>query len=51
MLGSSECPRYAKAELLGDRLERSLPNFRVHKVVKQPGEWEAFLKELNKSRG
>lgn len=37
--GKSNCPYYAKAELLGDTLARNLPNFRIHKIVIEPSEW------------
>ncbi|CAF5075047.1 unnamed protein product, partial [Rotaria sp. Silwood1] len=29
--GKANCPHYAKAELLGDYLQRNLPNFTIHK--------------------
>lgn len=38
--GKSNCPYYAKAELLGDQLAKNLPDFRVHKIVKDPSEWD-----------
>ena len=42
-LGKSDCPYYARAELLGDKLERNLPNFKLHKIVKQPDDWEVSI--------
>lgn len=44
--GRADCPRFAKAELLGDSLHHSLPNFKVHKVVKRPEEWDSFVSDL-----
>jgi hypothetical protein len=38
--GKSNCPFYAKAELLGDLLARSLPDFKLHKIVKDPKDWD-----------
>ena len=32
--GRADCSRYARAEMLADRLAASLPHFRVHKVGK-----------------
>ncbi|CAF5126652.1 unnamed protein product, partial [Rotaria sp. Silwood1] len=29
--GKANCPHYAKAELLGDYLQRNLPNFTIDK--------------------
>ncbi|CAF5182512.1 unnamed protein product, partial [Rotaria magnacalcarata] len=29
--GKANCPLYAKAELLGDYLQRNLPNFSIYK--------------------
>lgn len=44
--GKSECPYYAKAELLGDYLASNLPNFKIHKIVKDPNEWDSWLKNV-----
>ena len=38
--GKSDCPYFAKAELLGDYLAANLPNFKIHKIVKDPNEWD-----------
>ncbi|EDV20925.1 uncharacterized protein TRIADDRAFT_31069 [Trichoplax adhaerens] len=43
--GRSNCPFYAKAELLADELAMNLPNFKVHKISKHPSEWEAWLRQ------
>uniref|UniRef100_A0A3Q2D1Q4 Malate dehydrogenase 1B, NAD (soluble) n=1 Tax=Cyprinodon variegatus TaxID=28743 RepID=A0A3Q2D1Q4_CYPVA len=40
LAGKADCPYYAKAELLADILQRSLPNFRVHKISVLPAEWK-----------
>lgn len=42
--GKANCPFYAKAELLADELVTNLPDFKLHKIVKQPEEWEDWLK-------
>ena len=39
----SDCPYYARAELLGDKLALNLPDFKLHKIVIQPDEWEVFM--------
>ena len=41
-VGKSACPYYARAELLGDKLERNLTNFKLHKILKQEDEWEVI---------
>lgn len=38
--GKSNCPYFAKAELLGDQLSRNLSDFKIHKIVKEPSEWD-----------
>lgn len=38
--GCSDCPYYARAELLGDKLSINLPDFKLHKIVKTPEEWK-----------
>lgn len=52
MAGRTDCPVYAKAELLADRLQCCLPNFRVHKISILPDEWKVVvsLENLFKSR-
>jgi hypothetical protein len=42
-LGKSNCPYFAKAELIGDQLARNLPDFRVHKIVKDSNEWDVIM--------
>lgn len=39
-LGKSDCPYYARSELLGDKLVRNLPDFQLHKIVIKPEEWD-----------
>uniref|UniRef100_A0A3P9I1G6 Malate dehydrogenase 1B, NAD (soluble) n=1 Tax=Oryzias latipes TaxID=8090 RepID=A0A3P9I1G6_ORYLA len=41
--GKADCPFYAEAERLADTLQRSLPNFRAHKICVLPDEWEGWL--------
>ncbi|XP_008323706.1 putative malate dehydrogenase 1B [Cynoglossus semilaevis] len=43
LAGKSDCPHFARAELLADALYRSLPNFRVHKISIIPHEWKGWL--------
>ncbi|KAL6115443.1 mdh1b [Pungitius sinensis] len=43
LAGKADCPHYAKAELLADRLQRSLPDFRIHKISILPHEWRKWL--------
>lgn len=38
--GRTDCPFYAKAELLADALQRSLPNFKTRKISILPDEWK-----------
>lgn len=39
-LGKSDCPYYARSELLGDKLVKNLPDFQLHKIVIKPEEWD-----------
>ena len=41
--GKADCPYYVRTELLGDRLQRNLSDFKVHKIVKQPDDWEVVI--------
>ena len=41
--GKSDCPFYARAELLADELEGRLPSFKVHKIAVQPNEWDDWV--------
>ncbi|XP_053170584.1 putative malate dehydrogenase 1B [Scomber japonicus] len=43
LAGKTNCPHYAKAELLADSLSRSLPNFTVHKISILPDDWKEWL--------
>ncbi len=48
--GKSNCPYFAKAELLGDSLVKNLPNFQIYKKVVDPKEWNvtrAAFRDLN----
>ncbi|XP_070535928.1 putative malate dehydrogenase 1B [Ptychodera flava] len=44
--GKADCPYYAKAELLADDLKTNLPDFKIHKIVKTPDEWQNWLSEM-----
>ncbi|XP_074520857.1 putative malate dehydrogenase 1B [Halichoeres trimaculatus] len=48
LAGQSDCPHYAKAELLADKLQRCLPNFRVHKISILPDQWKDWLEDTCK---
>jgi len=41
--GQADCPYYARAELLGDKLAINLPDFKLHKIVKTPEEWQVLV--------
>ncbi|XP_076021556.1 putative malate dehydrogenase 1B [Genypterus blacodes] len=45
LAGKADCPYFAKAELLADFLQRSLPDFRVRKICTAPADWEEWLEE------
>ncbi|XP_067116856.1 putative malate dehydrogenase 1B [Osmerus mordax] len=49
LAGKADCPYYAKAELLADLLERSLPNFRIHKISIHPRDWKEWLESTCKT--
>uniref|UniRef100_UPI0037E7BBA0 putative malate dehydrogenase 1B n=1 Tax=Semicossyphus pulcher TaxID=241346 RepID=UPI0037E7BBA0 len=49
--GKTDCPHYAKAELLADRLQQCLPNFRIHKISILPDEWKEWLEDTCKRHG
>ena len=38
--GKSNCPYFARIELLADALAKNLPNFEIHKILIVPDEWE-----------
>ncbi|XP_067844177.1 putative malate dehydrogenase 1B isoform X2 [Heptranchias perlo] len=47
--GRANCPYYAKAELVADYLEKNLPDFKVHKIVQAPEDWQPWLEKLCKT--
>ncbi|XP_039208808.1 putative malate dehydrogenase 1B isoform X2 [Crotalus tigris] len=51
LAGRADCPYYAKAELLADYLGNNLPNFRIHKIVQHPDNWEKWLQEICNENG
>ncbi|XP_072513668.1 putative malate dehydrogenase 1B [Salminus brasiliensis] len=51
LAGKADCPRYAKAELLADLLQRSLPDFHIHKICVHPSDWKDWLEGTCSSNG
>ncbi|XP_059183711.1 putative malate dehydrogenase 1B isoform X2 [Centropristis striata] len=51
LAGKADCPYYAKAELLADKLQGSLPDFRIRKICLMPDEWEDWLENTCKRNG
>ncbi|XP_068165745.1 putative malate dehydrogenase 1B [Antennarius striatus] len=51
LAGKADCPLYAKAELLADRLQGSLPDFRIHKISILPEDWEKWLEAACERNG
>ncbi|XP_029924404.1 putative malate dehydrogenase 1B [Myripristis murdjan] len=51
LAGKADCPFYAKAELLADKLQGSLPNFSIHKICIHPDEWEEWLEVTCRANG
>ncbi|XP_007434194.1 putative malate dehydrogenase 1B [Python bivittatus] len=51
LAGRADCPYYAKAELLADYLQENLPNFRIHKIIQHPDNWENWLQEICNQNG
>lgn len=49
--GKSDCPFYARAELLADELNLRLPDFSVHKIVIDPSEWDQWLSTTCEEKG
>ncbi|GFO20400.1 malate dehydrogenase, cytoplasmic [Plakobranchus ocellatus] len=49
--GRSDCPYFARAELLGDRLAKNLPKFKLHKIMIQPDQWDEWLKKTCEEKG
>jgi len=41
--GVANCPYFARVELLADRLALNLPDFKLHRIVKLPEEWEVKI--------
>ncbi|XP_047432090.1 putative malate dehydrogenase 1B isoform X2 [Mugil cephalus] len=51
LAGKTDCPHYAKAELLADTLQRALPDFSTHKISILPEEWKEWLEATCKRNG
>uniref|UniRef100_A0A3Q1HCU8 Lactate/malate dehydrogenase C-terminal domain-containing protein n=1 Tax=Anabas testudineus TaxID=64144 RepID=A0A3Q1HCU8_ANATE len=51
LAGRTDCPFYAKAELLADALQRSLPNFKTRKISILPDEWKDWLEATCQRQG
>ena len=49
--GKSDCPFYARIELLADELQQRLPHFAVHKIVVTPDNWSSWLDSTCKEKG
>ncbi|CAL1539603.1 unnamed protein product [Lymnaea stagnalis] len=49
--GRSDCPYFARIELLADRLAKNLKKFKLHKIMVQPNEWEEWLKNTCAEKG
>merc|ERR1712223_1411498 len=47
----SDCPYFARAELIGDRLVKNLNKFKLHKILIQPDQWQDWLKQTCKEKG
>ena len=43
--GKADCPFFAKAEMLGDELQKVLTSFKVHKIVVSPENWPEWLNQ------
>ena len=43
--GVSNCPFYARAELIGDALKLRLPDFSIHKIVLNPEDWGTWIEK------
>ena len=48
--GKSDCPYYAKAELLADELHERLDDFKVHKIVIRPNDWDQWVQRTCSER-
>ncbi|XP_062906080.1 putative malate dehydrogenase 1B [Mobula hypostoma] len=44
--GRATCPYFAKCELMADHLSQSLPDFKVHKIIKHPEDWRPWLESI-----
>ncbi|KAM9334300.1 putative malate dehydrogenase 1B [Symphorus nematophorus] len=51
LAGRTDCPLYAKAELLADSLQKSLPNFSIHKISILPDKWQDWLEATCQRNG
>ncbi|KAJ8004205.1 hypothetical protein DPEC_G00156370 [Dallia pectoralis] len=51
LAGKANCPYFAKAELLSDLLQRSLPKFSIYKICVHPSEWQQWLETTCKEHG
>ncbi|CAL8289245.1 unnamed protein product [Lota lota] len=51
LAGKADCPHFAKAEHLGERLQGSLPYFRIHKILVPPDEWKEWLDDTCRAHG
>lgn len=49
--GRSDCPFFARTELLADELQLRLPEFAVHKIVVTPQEWSSWVEQTCDEKG
>jgi len=49
--GRSDCPYYAKSELLADKLSTNLESFSIHKELVKSDAWESWLDQQCKKHG
>ncbi|XP_011604432.2 putative malate dehydrogenase 1B [Takifugu rubripes] len=49
--GKINCPYYAKAELLADKLQNYLPNFRIRKISIPSEKWKEWLEDICRKNG
>ncbi|XP_063726841.1 putative malate dehydrogenase 1B [Symsagittifera roscoffensis] len=49
--GKSDCPYFAKAELLADDLQINLPHFSAHKVSVHPESWQDWVLRTKEQHG
>ncbi|XP_007888793.1 putative malate dehydrogenase 1B [Callorhinchus milii] len=51
LAGSADCPYFAKAEFVADYLAKNLPDFKIHKIMQLPQDWEQWLQNICLTNG